>query len=81
MPLTHRPDFKQALFTLHRLQQETEGDHKCLLILTEINNGHIVLLLHGGIGKVHGGLRVLLKVTMEMHQVLKERGDLLNAVF
>ena len=26
MPLTHRPDFKQALSTLHRLQQEAEGD-------------------------------------------------------
>ena len=36
---------------------------------------------NGGIGKVHGGLLILLKVTMEMHQVLTERGDLLNAVF
>ena len=35
----------------------------------------------GGIGKVHGGLLNLMKVTMEMHQVLTERGDLLNAVF
>ena len=26
MPLTHRLDFKQALSTLHRLQQEAEGD-------------------------------------------------------
>ena len=26
IPLTHRPDFKQALSTLQRLQQETEGD-------------------------------------------------------
>ena len=26
MPLTHRPDFKQALSTLHRLHQEAEGD-------------------------------------------------------
>ena len=55
--------------------------HKCLLTLTGINNGHRVLLLHGGIGKVHGGLLILLKVTMEMHQVLTERCDLLNAVF
>ena len=26
MPLTHRPDFKQALSTLHQLKQEAEGD-------------------------------------------------------
>ena len=37
----------------NKKQKET---HKCLLTLTEINNGHRVLLLHGGIGKVHGGL-------------------------
>ena len=33
-------------------------------ILTEISNGHRALL-HGGIGKVHGGL-IFLKVTMQM---------------
>ena len=48
---------------------------------TANNNGHRVLLLHGGIGKVHGGLFILPKVTMEMHQVLNERSDLLIAVF
>ena len=46
-----------------------------------VNNGHRVLLLHGGIGKVHGGLLILPKVTMEMNQVLSERGDPLLAVF
>ena len=81
MPVTHRPDFKQALSTLQRLKQEAEGDHKCLLTLTGINNGHRVLLLTGGIGKVHGGLLILLKITMEIHQVLTERSDLLSAVF
>ena len=35
----------------------------------------------GGIGKVHDGLLILPKVTMEMHQVLIEQGDLLIAVF
>ena len=75
-----RPDFKQALSTLHRLQREAEGDPQ-VPTLTDINNGHRVLLLHGGIGKVHGGLLILPKVTMEMHQVLNERGDLLIAVF
>ena len=48
------------------------------LPLTEINNRHRVLLLHGGIGKVHGGLFILLKVAMEMHQVLQARCDLLK---
>ena len=52
-----------------------------LLTLTEINNGHRVLLLHGGIGKVHGGLLAIVKFTVEMHRVLTERSDLLNAVF
>ena len=45
--------------------------------LAEINNGHRVLLLHGGVGKVLGGLLVPMKVTMEMNQVLIEQGDLL----
>ena len=46
--------------------------------LDEINNGYtVLLLLHGGVGKVHGGLFIPLKVTMEMNQVLIERCDLL----
>ena len=48
--------------------------------LAEINNGHrvlLLLLLHGGVGKVHGGLLIPMKVTMEMNQVLTEQGDLL----
>ena len=38
--------------------------------LAEINNRHRVLLflLHGGVGKVHGGLLIPIKVTMEMNQ-------------
>ena len=54
----------------------------CLLTLTSTNNGrHEVHLLHGGIGKVHGGLRIIPKVKKEMHQVSSERGDLLLAAF
>ena len=34
-------------------------------------------LLHGGVGKVLGGLFNPLKVTMEMNQVLIKQGDLL----
>ena len=46
--------------------------------LAEINNGHrVLLLLHGGVGKVLGGLLIPMKVTMEMNQVLIEQGDLL----
>ena len=54
----------------------------CLLTLTSTNNGrHEVRLLHGGIGKVHGGLLIIPKVKKEMHQVLGERSDLLLAIF
>ena len=49
-----------------------------LLTVTNTNNGHRVLLLHGGIGKVHGGHFILLKVTTEMHQVLNERERLVE---
>ena len=42
-----------------------------------MNSGHRLLLLHGGVGKVLGGPLILVKVTMEMNQVLIEQGDLL----
>ena len=54
----------------------------CLLTLTSTNNGrHEVHLVHGGLGKVHGGLLISPKVKPEMHKVLSERSDLLLAVF
>ena len=45
--------------------------------LTCTNNGswHRVHLLHGGIGKVPGGLLTIQKVKEEASQVLSERGD------
>ena len=59
-----------------------EKNHRCLRALTNTNNGrHAVHLLHGGIGKVHGGLLINPKVKTEMHQVLSERSVLLLAVF
>ena len=62
--------------------KKQEKNHMCLLTLTSTNNGrHKVHLLHGGIGKVHGGLLIIPKVKKEMHQVLSERGDPLLAVF
>ena len=82
MPLRHRPDFKQALSTLQRLQQEAGEEPQVPLTLTNTNNGrHAVHLLQGGIGKVHGGLLIIPNVKTKMHQVLSERSDLLLAVF
>ena len=53
----------------------------CLLTLTSTNNGrHEVHLLHGGIGKVLGGLFIIPKVKKDMNQVLSERSDPLLAV-
>ena len=55
----------------------------CLVILTNTNNGswHKVHFLHGGIGKVPGGLLVIQKVNKEVSQVISERGDPFLAVF
>ena len=62
--------------------KKQEKNHRCPLTLTNTDNGrHAVRLLHGGIGKVHGGLLIIPKFKKEMHQVLSEWGDLLLAVF
>ena len=55
----------------------------CLFTLTSTNNGswHRVHLLHGGIGKVHGGLLTNQKVKKDVSQVLSELGDPLLRVF
>ena len=79
--LTQRPDFKQALSTLHRLQREEEEDPQVPTYSNTSQQWAQSSSSHGGIGKVHGGLLILPKVTMEMHQVLNERSDLLIAVF
>ena len=71
VPVKDRPDFKQALSTLQQSKQKKEL-YKRTRTLAEINNGHRVLLLHGGVGKVHGGLFIPMKVTMEMNQVVTE---------
>ena len=67
VPVRHRPDFKQALSTLQHSKQK-EGDQQW---------AQSSFLLHGGVGKVLGGLQIPMKVTMEMNQVLIEQGDLL----
>ena len=77
IPLRNRPDFKQALSTLERLQKEAGENHMCLLTLTSTNNGswHRVHLLHGGIGKIPGGLLTIQEVKEEASKVLNERRD------
>ena len=82
MTLRHRSDFKQALTTLQRLQQEAGQEPHVPTFLTRTNNGkHKVHLLHGGIGKVLGGLLKMQKVKNEVSQVLSERRDPFLAVF
>ena len=75
VPVEHRPDFKQALSTAIETGRR-RSFYKRPRTLAEIYNGHRVLL-HGGVGKVHFGLLIPMKVTMEMNQVLIEQGDLL----
>ena len=73
MPLRHRSDFKHCLLC-NDYNKKQEKNHMCLLILTSPNNGrHKVHLLHGGIGKVPGGLLKIQKVKKEVSQVLSER--------
>ena len=69
MPVRRRPDFKQALSTLQQLKQKGAQ--------TNQQWDRALLLHHGGVGKVLGGLLFPMKVTMEMNQVLTERSDLL----
>ena len=81
VPVTHRPDLKQALFTLQQSKQKSRRSLTSAHVL-EINKWHrVFLLLHGRIDKVHGGLLILMKVTLEMLQVLTAWGGLLNPVF
>ena len=53
--------------------KKLEKNHTCLLIPTSTNNGswHRVRLLHGGIGKILGGLLKIQKVKKEVSNVLR----------
>ena len=75
VPVQRRSDFKQALSTLQQLKEKEEGAQR------NQQWDRVLLLLHGGVGKVLGGLLILMKVTMEMDQVLIEQGDLLYKYF
>ena len=83
MPLRHRPDFKQALYTLQRLQQEAGEEPHVPSFFKSTNNGSWlrVHLLHGGIGKAPGGPLAIQKVVKDVSQVLSEQGDPLLIVF
>ena len=65
MPLRHRSDFKQALSTLQRLQQEA-GEEPNLPTYFD-KHKQWEARIHGGIGKVHGRLLLISKVKKEMH--------------
>ena len=68
MPVEHRSDFKQALSTLQQLKKEFDKRPRTL---AEINNERRVLL-HGGIGKILGGI-LHLSITAMMDPALIDR--------
>ena len=74
VPVQRRPDFQTSMVFLAAIERKKQE-------LKEISNGHrvhlLLLLLHGGVGWVFGGLLILMKVTTEMNQVLIEQGDLI----
>ena len=72
----HRPDFKQALSTLQRLQQEAgeEPQVACLLSQTPTMGGTQFIFYMVELARVHGGLLINPKVKTEMHQVIEWTG-------
>ena len=75
MPLRNRSDFKQALSTLERLQQEAgEEPHRAYLLLQAqtMAVGTEFIFLHGGIGKIPGGLLKIQKVKEEASKSLEK---------
>ena len=68
IPLRNRSDFKQAPWNDYN--KKREKNHTYLLTLTSTNNGR-VHLLHGGIGKVPGGLLIIQRVKGEVSKSLE----------
>ena len=60
--------------------KKQEKNHTCPLTLTSTGSWHRVHLLHGGIGKVLGGLLTIQKVKEEASQVLNVLRDTLFVV-
>ena len=82
MPLRHRPDFKQALSTLQRLQQEAREEPQVPTYSYKPKQWEARSSSSTWWNwQVHGGLLIIPKVEKEMNQVSSERGDLLLAVF
>ena len=81
MPLRNRSDSKQALSTLERLQQEAGEEPYVPIYSYKHKQWQLaqssVHFLHGGIGKVHGGLLIIPKVKEETSRVFNERRDTL----
>ena len=81
-PLTQRPDVQTSIVYLATIETSCRRrPTSAYLLYQKSKMGTEFFFYMVELGKVHGGLLILLKVTMEMHQVLTERGDLLNAVF
>ena len=82
MPLRHRSDFKQALSTLPRLQQEAGEEPQVPTYSYKHKQGEARSSSSTWWNwQSHGGLLIIPKVKKEMHQVLSERCDPLLAVF
>ena len=77
MPLRHRSDFKQALSTLQRLQQEAGEEPHVSTYSYKHKQGQLAQSSSSTwwIGKILGGLLTIQKVKKETSQVLNERGD------
>ena len=72
---TYRSDFKNALSTLQQLKQK-EG---ALQTPTDSHRNQQMgtkFFFHGGIGKIHGGLLILVKFTREMKPSTDRTGRL-----
>ena len=65
MRTTHRSDFKKALSTLQQLKQKEEGALQTPMD-SDRNQQWAQSSSRGGIGTVHGGLLIPMKVTMKM---------------
>ena len=77
LPLRNRFDIKQALSTLERLQQEA-GEEPFLPTYSYKHKqwqSHRVRPLHGGNGKIPGGLLEIQKVKEEANKVLGMNGE------
>ena len=76
LPLRKRSDFKQALCTLERSHQEAgEEPFVPTYSYKHKRNRHRVRSLHGGSGKIPGGLLKIQKVKEEACKVLGMNGE------